>query len=144
MSLKLITCGCSADFRNIAPSALAYVLVLEMLQQLQLSICSLGQDWRAERLHDFLNRHRLPSELILRRAARSCQNALYLSKQPTFLPDKSEGSHADRLKVSVSMARSVCLLFAAATTVLGAHLLVISKVVPKICARTNSAILNAL
>ena len=45
--------------------------MLEMLQKLQLSVCSLGQDWRAERLHDFLYRHGLPSELILRRAVPS-------------------------------------------------------------------------
>ena len=71
MSLKLMTCGCSADVRNLLSSAPAYVLMLEMLQKLQLSVCSLGQDRRAERLHDFLYRHCLPSELILRRAAPS-------------------------------------------------------------------------
>jgi hypothetical protein len=68
MSLKLMTCGCSAELWIVLSLALSYVFMLEMLQQLQLSVCSLGQDWRAEGLHDLLYRHRLSSELILRRA----------------------------------------------------------------------------
>ena len=68
MSLKLMTCGCSADFRIVLSLALSYIFMLEMLQKLQLSVCSLGQDWRAEGLHDLLDRHRLSGELILRRA----------------------------------------------------------------------------
>lgn len=40
------------------------VLVPQMLKQLQLSVCSLGQDRGAERLHDLLDGHILSSELI--------------------------------------------------------------------------------
>lgn len=79
ISLKLMTCGCSADFRIISLLAPAYVLMLEMLQELQFSVCALGQDRRAERLHDFLYRHGLPSELILRGAAPSLSEPLYSS-----------------------------------------------------------------
>ena len=68
MSLKLMTCGCSAEVRIVLSLALSYIFVLEMLQQLQLSVCSLGQDRRAEGLHDLLDCHRLSGELILRRA----------------------------------------------------------------------------
>ena len=71
MSLKLMTCGCSADRRISALSAAAYVLMLEVLQQLQLSVCSLRQDRRAEGFHDLLHRNRLSGELVLRRAVRT-------------------------------------------------------------------------
>ena len=37
----------------------------EMLQKLQLSVCSLRQDWGTERLHDLLDRNRLAGELVL-------------------------------------------------------------------------------
>ncbi len=67
--------------------------MLQMLQKLQLSVCSLGQDRCAERLHDFLDRHGLPSELILCRAAPSLLEtiapviiALVLTRQARRLP----------------------------------------------------------
>lgn len=40
------------------------VLVPQVLKQLQLSVCSLGQDRGAERLHDLLDGDILSSELI--------------------------------------------------------------------------------
>ena len=109
MSLKLMTCGCSADRRISSSSATAYVLMLEMLQQLQLAVCSLRQDRRAEGFHDLLHRNRLSGELVLRRAVRMCQDPLCPSSLLRLLPDEPEGSHADRLQVSVSTAQSVCL-----------------------------------
>lgn len=42
--------------------------MLEMLQQLQFAVSALGQDWRGERLHDLLDSHGLPGELVLRGA----------------------------------------------------------------------------
>jgi hypothetical protein len=39
-----------------------------MFQKLQFAICPLGKHWGAERLHDFLDRNRLCSQLIPRRA----------------------------------------------------------------------------
>jgi hypothetical protein len=41
MSLKLMTCGCSGDRRITSLSSIAYVLMFEVLQKLQLSVCSL-------------------------------------------------------------------------------------------------------
>ena len=44
-----------------------HILMLQMLQQLQFTICSFRQDWRAERLHDLLDRHILSCKLIFGR-----------------------------------------------------------------------------
>ena len=44
---------------------IAHIFVSEVLQELQLSVCALGQDWSAERLHDLLDSHGLVGELIL-------------------------------------------------------------------------------
>lgn len=44
---------------------MTYVLVLEVLQQLQFSVGALRQDRGAERLHDLLDGDGLASELIL-------------------------------------------------------------------------------
>lgn len=40
----------------------------EVLEEFEFAVCTLGKHRSAEWLHDLLNRHRLPSELILRRA----------------------------------------------------------------------------
>jgi hypothetical protein len=45
-----------------------HVLVLEMLEQFEFSICALGEHRRAERLHDLFDGHGLSSELVFRRA----------------------------------------------------------------------------
>jgi hypothetical protein len=55
------------------------------------------------------------------------------------VPDKAERAHAHGLQIGVSSSRSVQR---AAHSDRMPHLLVISNVVPKICARTNSAILT--
>ena len=57
-----------------------------------------------------------------------------------ILPYEPKGSHAHRLQVRVSKLLSACALCSIASRP-AAYLLVISKVVPKIWARTNSAIL---
>ena len=44
------------------------ILVFEVLQQLQLSVRALGEDWSAEGLHDLLDGHILVGELISGRA----------------------------------------------------------------------------
>lgn len=43
----------------------AYVLVAQMLEQLQFTVRSFGQHRGAERLHDLLDRHGLPGKLVL-------------------------------------------------------------------------------
>jgi hypothetical protein len=56
MSLKLMTC---CLFRKVTlypkRGANPYVLVAQMLEELQLAVCALGQDRSAEGLHDLLD-----------------------------------------------------------------------------------------
>jgi len=59
------------------------VLMAQVLEQLQLTVCALGQDRRAEWLHNLLDCNRRGSELILGRAY------------------KPEGAHAHRLQIRV-------------------------------------------
>lgn len=44
-----------------------YVLMAQMLEQLELAVCALGEDGRAEGLHDLLDRNGRSGELILGR-----------------------------------------------------------------------------
>jgi len=55
------------------------ILVSQVLEQFQLTVCSLGQDGSAEGLHDLLDGNGLASQLVLRRA------------------NETEGSHANGL-----------------------------------------------
>ena len=64
MSLKLITLERSARFFSFC-GPIDYILVPQMLQKLQLSVCPLGQDRSAKGFHDLLDRHSLVRELIL-------------------------------------------------------------------------------
>lgn len=70
-----------------------YILMLYVLEELELTICSLAQNWGTEGLHNLLDGNRRPSELILRRAkppmsARVClKRATYQTRPnaPTHL-----------------------------------------------------------
>ena len=99
MSLRLMTCGCSAEApRMECPT---YVLVSEMLQELQFPICPLRQDRRAEGFHDLFDRHGLAGELILCGAVGGSARAFPSEVGTGFIPDQPKGSHPDRLQVSV-------------------------------------------
>lgn len=63
MSLRLITFMQSASVLR-GNCVFLYIFVTEMLEKLQFSIGTLGKDWGAERLHDLLHCHRLPSKLV--------------------------------------------------------------------------------
>lgn len=52
------------------------ILVFQVLQQLQFSVCALGEDWSTEGLHNLLNGHVLVRELISGRASRRGQKQL--------------------------------------------------------------------
>ena len=54
------------------------VLVSQVLQQLQLSVCSLSQDRSAERLHDLLDCDILVGELVLGGTAERCEVSIVL------------------------------------------------------------------
>lgn len=60
------------------------------------------------------------------------------------IPDKTESTHAHRLQVGVSGNIVSIVLIAILHGKVLVYLLVISKVVPKIWARTNSAMVTAV
>jgi len=47
--------------------------MLQMLQELELAVRALSQDWSAEGLHNLLDSHRLSRQLILGRTAVTSQ-----------------------------------------------------------------------
>ena len=67
MSLKLMTFKISTLVSD-GHAAITYILMAQMLEELQLSVRALGQDGGAERLHNLLDGHGLVRELILGRA----------------------------------------------------------------------------
>ena len=104
MSLKLMTCYLFSENAQIFPKrgARSYVLMAQMLEELQLAVCALGQNRCAERLHDLLDCDGRRGELIL------CGTVCSVSLESTCAsytdnsPDKSEGAHAHRLQIRVS------------------------------------------
>jgi hypothetical protein len=116
-----------------------------MLEKLQLSVGSLRQDRRAEWLHDLLDRHGLAGQLVARRAIgeafRLARVSLQRDIQNQNIPDEPEGSHAHRLEVRIPK-KQISAKESMAGQRARANRLVISKVVPKIWDRTNSAILK--
>lgn len=74
ISLSEMTCHHQHPAIVTPANCETHILVLEVLQELQLSICPLRQDWCAERLHYLLNCNILAGELIFGRAVRVHQN----------------------------------------------------------------------
>jgi hypothetical protein len=116
----------------------------EVLQELEFSIGSFGEDGGRERLHDLLDRDRLACQLIFRRALPR------VSKAHGFVPEMTLTRPGQRLPCPRVAGRCILVtvspilpfsLFALEPDH-SVYLLVISKVVPKIWARTNSAILS--
>ena len=156
ISLRLMTCCLfSEDSRWTRKGGNSYVLVAQVLEQLQLTVCALGQDRRAEGLHNLLDCDRRSSELILGRAVPVVSACPFVSSPEFDSPYKPEGSHTHRLQIRVPvvpvspcssrlLASSPSTLFsrARAKRLVYPYLLVISKVVPKIWARTNSAMVK--
>lgn len=132
-----------------------HVLMSQMLQQFQLSIRSLRQNRRTKRFHDLLHGDRLRCQLIPRRTSdsnyasapncpassrrcRGCERGWSYQTSPKA-PIPTGCS-------SVYLGRSQCdsqrIKARGGSVHQVPYLLVISKVVPKICARMNSAILD--
>jgi hypothetical protein len=65
MSLRLMTYGGVSTEIDIAGLGVANILVLQVLEKLQFSVCALRQDGGAEGLHDLLDGHGLVGELVL-------------------------------------------------------------------------------
>jgi len=68
MSLRLMTLAVSVGAPLVLERA-TNILVPEVLEELELTVCSLRQDRSAEWLHDLLHGDGLAGELILGRAA---------------------------------------------------------------------------
>jgi hypothetical protein len=107
MSLREMTCARgSAVCKSGAGYLATHVLMLQMLQQLQFPVCSLGQDRGAEGLHDLLDGHTLPGELVFGGAGprKSVCAASQEGIGGTVVPDKTECTHPHRLEVRVPAA----------------------------------------
>jgi hypothetical protein len=113
-----------------------------MLQELKLTICSFRKHGRAEGFHDLLDGNSLAGELIFSRAVPLRQLTILFNAASSRvqIPDEPECTHTDGLQVGVPDRRSINHFRRKRLNV--AHLLVISNVVPKIWALTNSAILT--
>lgn len=131
--------------------------MFQMLQQLQFTVCSLGQDWRAEGLHNLLHSDALVGEVVFGGAVHKYkhQSAPCIShgrgERLIIIPDQAKSAHPNRLEIRVSAQKELAIAVAKRghskrrfnSLVEGypAYLDVISKVVPKIWARTNSAMM---
>jgi len=141
MSLRLMTLAVSVEAPLVLERA-TNILVPEVLQELELTVCSLRQDRSAKWLHDLLHGDGLAGELILGRAVwLSGHDSQGGEAASSTVPDKTERAHAYGLQVGVS---EVLYQHPSARRSSGSkYLLVISKVVPNIWARTNSAMVTA-
>ena len=74
----------------------------QVLEQLQLAVCALGQDGCAERLHDLLDGNGRGSELVLCRTVPGMSDKSSKASRANDSPDKTEGTHAHRLQIRVS------------------------------------------
>ena len=112
----------------------AYVLMSKMFEEFQFSICPLWQDWCRKWFHNLFDRHSLTSELI---SGRTDHISPWNHTFNTF-------THHTRPKAPIPTGcKSVYLncVSSSPAQFSSTYLEVISKVVPKIWALTNSAIL---
>jgi hypothetical protein len=148
MSLREMTCARgSAVRKSDAGYPATHVLMFQMLQQLQFPVCSLGQDRGAEGLHDLLDGHALPGELVFGGAGR--RESVYAAPQEVIRRDirtRQDRMHPFPPAGGQSTCGSNQFLVGhntgASPPQSPAYLDVISKVVPKIWARTNSAMME--
>lgn len=139
MSLRLMTLGHLAIILEGTSGLWTHIFMTEVLQQLEFPVRPLRQHGGTEGFHDFLDRNRLPGQLILGRAFSRLSSVLHHRLNGrTNAPYQPKSSHPHRLQVGIPE-----LLSATCQNITGGiqtDRLVISKVVPKIWARTNSAI----
>jgi len=102
--------------------AKTYILMLQMLQKLQFSVCSLGQNRRAERLHNLLYSDILAGELIFGRAVQKRASISNLHQRPleppkhrkqvNIIPNQAKGAHSNRLEIRVPAKPKVSIAVA--------------------------------
>jgi len=113
--------------------------VSQVLQQLEFSVCALGQYGCTEGLHDLFHGDGLAGQLIPRRAVRSSASGR-VSRSSGHIPHQTKAPIPTGCKsVYLQHRQFLCVSPRHGP---GAYLLVISKVVPKIWARTNSAMMG--
>ena len=78
----------------------SYVLVPQVLEQLQLAVGALRKNGGAEGLHDLLDGHGLARELILGRTA-VCVSRRWLLWLQSDVTDENKGYHANGLQIGV-------------------------------------------
>lgn len=171
ISLREITCAQLSQLQlSMGPpsswGSQTYILMLQMLQELQFSVCPLRQDGCAEGLHDLLDGDALVGELVFRGAAHeNAHLSATLHRQdpePHVPRGEMEVPYQTRPNAPIPTGwrseylRAVKLAFWSHQKAFpsvadwlwrvggrfAAHLDVISKVVPKIWARTNSAMVG--
>ncbi len=119
-----------------------YILMAKMLQQLQFSVGSFRKDWGTERLHNLLDCHGLASQLVLCRTKQEVSErwgrvgAEKISYQTSPKAPMPTGCKSVYLAANQQWTEKTRWGLKGRP-----NLLVISNVVPKIWARTNSAIL---
>lgn len=125
----------------------AYVLVSEVLEQLELTVGSLGKDGRAEGLHDLLDGDILVGELIARGAV-LCQlpprailaaGITHQTRPNAPMPTGCKSEYLCPPNQPAACFFRLALMAHSTCEGTAAYLEVISNVVPKIWARTNSA-----
>ena len=109
---------------------MAYIFMSQVLEEFEFSIGALRKDGRGEWFHDLLHGHWLPSKLIFGRAVLWVNEMNRNHGSGSVVPHQSESAHANRLQISIPALHIRCRHSEFALWV--AHLLVISKVVPKI------------
>jgi len=85
----------------IVPAFTTYILVPQVLEQLQFSVGSFRKNRCAERLHDLLDRHGLVGELVLGRAGMSVSKGLVVTNPTPNSPYETKSTHANWLQVGV-------------------------------------------
>jgi hypothetical protein len=99
-----------------------HILMLQMLQELQFSVCSLGQNRGAERLHNLLYSDILVGELIFGGAIQKRASISNLHQQPSrppkhrkrvnIVPNQAKGAHSNRLEIRVPARQKVSIAVA--------------------------------
>jgi hypothetical protein len=120
MSLSEMTCRESALYSVAAVAGpKTHILMLQVLQELQFAVCSLGQDWRAERLHNLLHSDALVGEVIfggaVHKNAHQSAPCINTSRSPiagekvNIVPNQAKGAHSNRLKVRVPAGEGISI-----------------------------------
>lgn len=93
ISLREITWTKSASRRSILSNSYTHILVLQVLQQLQLSVGSFRQHGSTERLHDLLDRDILTGEVVFGRATNGIRVSSHGAQQNQYHQNEGRNAH---------------------------------------------------